>query len=154
MVAAYQVSPLAQDQVDAAFPLAHACLGTPDLTTWRSVAKRYIGDVGCGMILAERDGYIRGLLSYSMVPSLRGGCELVVNAVGVLELLFPERAALALVDATRAIARAQACDDIVFAVPYDSEWLAGILSDHAWHEAGRLMVGHRAMTIDTGRRSL
>lgn len=154
MTAAYQVSPLGEGHVDAAFPLAHACLGTPDLGTWRAVARRYAEGEKSGLIIAERDGYIRGLLAYSMVPSLKGGYELVVNAVGVLELLFPERAALALADATRAIARAHACEEIVFAVPHDSEWLTALLSDHAWHDAGRLMVGHRAMTIDSSRRSL
>lgn len=148
MASAYQVTPLATDHVDEAFPLAHACLGVPDLGTWRRTAARFAKDEDCGIVIAERDGYIRGLAAYCLLPAISGERELVVNALAVLELLFPERAALALVDAMRAVARAQQCGDIVFAVPNDSAWLTSLLSDHAWHDAGRLMVGHSAQTIE------
>ncbi|MDD3445023.1 MAG: hypothetical protein PHS60_06410 [Zavarzinia sp.] len=154
MGTAYQVSPLKAARVDAAFPLAQACLGAPDLATWRATAARFAADAGSGLIVAEREGYIRGLAAYSLVPAISGGRELVVHALGVLELLFPERAALALADAMRAVARAQDCAEIVFAVPDDSAWLTALLSDHAWHEAGRVMVGHRAVTIEGKRPRL
>ncbi|MFA5122664.1 hypothetical protein [Zavarzinia sp.] len=148
MAAVYRVAPLKAGEIEAAFPLAYACLGTPDLETWRETVRRFADHDESGLVAAERDGYIRGLLAYSVLPSVSGRQVLVVQSLGVLELLFPERAALALVDAVKAIARTSNCDEIVFAVAQDSGWLSTLLSDHAWQDAGRLMVGHQPVMVD------
>ncbi|PWR23478.1 hypothetical protein [Zavarzinia compransoris] len=141
MSAPYHVSTLQAARVDAAFPLANACLGATDLASWRGTASRFSGRADRGLIAAEREGYITGLLAYAVLPTPAGGREMVVHALGVLELLFPEHAGLALVEAARTIARDLDCADVVLALPERSvPWAAALFSGGDWHDAGRLAV--------------
>lgn len=156
MSGTYHVSNLQGAQVDAAFPLANACLGATDLTSWRGTASRFAGRADRGLIAAEREGYITGLLAYAVLPTPSGGRELVINALGVLELLHPEHAGLALVEAARTIARDLDCADVLLAVPEHSvPWVSALVSSGAWRDAGRLVtVSAQPVTFEAKRRNV
>ena len=109
----YLAKLLVDRQVDQAFPVVQAIQPGVSIDAWRAFAGRLIAEPDrCGVMTVQADGYIYGLFTYRVEPSLRYVDVLMVDNFAVLDLFAPAAAATALVKAMDELAVRLGCGAI------------------------------------------
>ncbi len=127
---------LGADKIEQAFPLVRELREDLTLDAWRDYARSYfalkpIEESHRGIIVAEHGGYLRGLLSYDVLPGLFGRKSMAVRDVIVPALPAGQQAARSLLQELFEIADAHCCDSIRIDLTAGMEWLAQEWSDPA-----------------------
>lgn len=122
-MAALVLHHLEAGDVDKAFILAR--LGYRDLTieTWRKMAAATLGQRagGSGILFAHTQaGQAKGLLLYTIAPTLSGQPSLRVERLVAFDLLDPQTVADALVAEVLSIARRRNCATFSLVAPLDT----------------------------------
>jgi hypothetical protein len=133
----YRVSPLTGDRVEQAYPLARDAIGHPTLERWADYATTVLDDdkgaVGAGFMVAERNGYIRGMFSYRILPSLTHGRILMLQDFAVLEMAGSGSVVEALLAAGRDLAQAHGCRAIHTQLPEHAKWALDCFTQSGHH---------------------
>ena len=124
------------DKIEQAFPLVRELRGDLTLEAWRDYARSYLAlkpiDEGHrGIVVAEHAGYLRGLLSYDVLPELFGRKTMAVRDVIVPALPAGQPAARSLLEELFDICQAHRCGSIRIDLTKGMEWLAEEWSDPA-----------------------
>ena len=137
----YLAKPLVERQVDQAFPVVQAIQPGTSIEAWRAFARRLIAEPERGGVMTvQAAGYIYGLFSYRVEPSLQYGDVLVVENFAVLDLFSPAAAASALVKAMDELAKRRGCGAIHTGLPSGDRltpdyrrWMIGRFRDLGHH---------------------
>ncbi len=132
----YLVRPLAAERVAQAFPLIRDAVGRVSLEEWSRFASALTApgepdapERASGIVVAERQGYIRGLCTYQAQPHLGHGLVMLVHHLVVLEVVGRKAVADALLSAVDELAERQGCRALHVTLPLTSEWAVGYLRD-------------------------
>ncbi len=119
---------LGPEQAMLAFPLAReaACDVTPD--RWREMVNKLAGNGACqdhpgGIVVAERNGFPRGLFPYEATDVLAPGRQLLVRNLVVMEIVRRVDAASVLFDHMGELAEMFACGGVHVDLPPVSAWI-------------------------------
>lgn len=123
----YSIKHLVADRAIRAYPLARDILGCESVEDWIAFAapltKPVTGDhPEQGIIVIERNDYIRGMFSYLVRQGLRGNRLLDVQNFAVLEMTGEERLTEELIKGAERIAQNLQCDSLFITVPKKSSW--------------------------------
>jgi hypothetical protein len=124
------------DKVEQAFPLVRELRHDLTLEAWREYARLYfalkpIDEGHRGIVVAEHAGYLRGLLSYDVLPELFDRKTMAVRDVVVPVLPAGQPAARSLLEELFDICEAHGCGSIRIDLTNGMEWLAREWSDPA-----------------------
>jgi len=130
----YTIRHLAADRVVQAFPLARDLLGCASVEDWVAFAapltKPEIDNhPEQGIIVVERNDYIRGLFSYMVRQGLNGNRVLDVQNFAVLEMTGVDKLTEELIKGAERIAQSLHCDSLFLTVPKKSSWTIRQLED-------------------------
>ena len=130
----YKTGALSRDRITQAFPVVREIAGDLTLEAWSDFARTMVAGGGefaspSGIIVAELEGYIRGLFTYHVVPDLRHGRTLVVRDLAVPQVIARESLADALLEEIHQLARSHGCGAIHAYVRPESAWAAGYFKD-------------------------
>ncbi len=134
----YKTGELTGDRVAQAFPVVREIAADLTLEAWSAFARATVeggadSEWPSGVIVADLDGYIRGLFTYRVTPDLRHGRTLVVSNFAVLHMVARKTLADALLDAVGELARRHRCAAVHAAVPAQSRWAVAYFEDHGHH---------------------
>lgn len=123
----YKTGALSQDRIAQAFPVVREIAGDLTLEAWSDFARGMVAgeaelDSPRGIIVAEHEGYIRGLFSYYVLPDMRHGRALVLGNLSVLQVVARKRLADALLAVAAELARRHGCGAIHAYVRPQSAW--------------------------------
>lgn len=115
----FLTQPLMAGQVDQAYPIVQSFVDGLEIERWRTFAERYIGNQDCdsGIMTIQSGGYIHGLFSYRVEPSLAHDRTLLIDNFLVLDLFDPSGVESALVDAVDIVSRNLRCEAVHTALP-------------------------------------
>lgn len=127
-------SRMSVDRIDQAYPLVRELRDDLTLEAWRVYAQSFfvlrpIEEGHCGIVVAEHRGYIRGLLSYNILPDLIERKTMVVRDVIVPLLPASQPAARSLLQEVFSIAEAHHCGQARIELSEGMGWLAREWSD-------------------------
>lgn len=130
---------MSTDKVDQAYPLVRELRRKETLQAWRIYAQSYLAlklvkEGHRGILVAEHRGYIRGLLSYDILPNWFDHKVMTVRDVIIPVLPAGQPAARCLLEELLEISEAHRCVTISVDLTKGMEWLAREWSD----PAGRL----------------
>ena len=136
---------LGPEQAMLAFPLVREAMGhvTPDV--WRETVIKLIGDDGGqefpgGVVIAERNGFPRGLFTYEATHFLAPDRRLLVRNLVIMEIIRRVDAAGALFDHMGELARMLSCRGVHVDLPPVSSWIRGHWKQLTRPELGVLFV--------------
>ena len=143
----YKTGALSPDRIAQAFPVAREVAGDLTLEAWSEFARTMVAGgrefaLPSGIIVAELEGYIRGLFTYHVVPDLSYGRTLVARDLAVLQLIARESLADALLKEIHQLARRHRCDAIHAYVRPESAWMVGYFEDRG-HQVEKLVLCRR-----------
>jgi hypothetical protein len=127
MKSAYTIKHLAADKAIQAYPLARDILGCESVEDWIAftdpLTKPTTDDhPEEGIIVIERNDYIRGMFSYLVRQGLNGNRVLDVRNFAILEMTGGERLTEELIKGAERIANTLQCDTWILSVPKKSDW--------------------------------
>lgn len=114
---------LRADQVDQAFVLARLGYANLDIAAWRDMAAATIGrNSATGSILFAQDegSRARGLLIYSIAPTVAGKPSLRVERLVAFGVMDPQPVADALLGEVMRVARLKDCESFSLMAPLDA----------------------------------
>ncbi len=144
MTAAYKTGPLTLDRVAQAYPVVREIAGDLTLESWSDFVRSMVADEGKvhwprGIIVADLEGYIRGMFTFHVMPDLRHGRILVIRNFAVLQMVARKSLADSLLEAVHELARAHRCKAIHATVPPTSKWARAYFEDRG-HEVEKLVL--------------
>ncbi len=122
MVGGLDIQHLRVEEVDKAYVLARLGYRTLDIAAWREMAAATIAhDAGQGSILFAQDGEsrARGLLIYSITPTVAGKPSLSVERLVAFGVMDPQPVADALLAEVMRVARLKDCESFSLVTPLD-----------------------------------
>ncbi len=139
----YSVKHLTADRLVQAYPLARDILGCLSIDDWTAFAEPLTKpEDGThpeqGVIIVERNDYIRGLFSYLVRQGLNGNRVLDVQNFAVLEMAGRDGIAEELIKGAERIALTHRCETLLLTVPKKSAWTIQRLTDR-----GHLVESYR-----------
>ena len=139
---ALSTAPLTRDRVVQAFPLIREIAPNLSVEGWvdfagRLISKRGDADGRGGIIIAERNRYIRGLFTYEVSSDLCHGRILFAHNVVALDLVQREAVAEVLADAMNRLGQVRECDAVHVHLPPLSAWALPCFERH-----GHQVEGH------------
>jgi GNAT superfamily N-acetyltransferase len=144
MKAAYSIGPLAPDRIEQVYPLAREI--AEDLTPedWCDYARTVIGTPAesgrpRGIVVAELDGYVRGMFTYRVEPDLGPRRILELRNFAAVQVVRRKPLADALMDAADELARMHDCGVVHAHIPAKSAWALSYFEDHG-HEVETLCL--------------
>lgn len=133
------IAPLTPDQIDEAYVLARLAYRDLTLEDWRRRATATLGSHVQGMLAARNPaGRLRGLMLYSIGPSIAAGPVLNIERLIAFGVLDPAPIADALTRHVLDIAEASGCDGFSLAAPLGSR-----ADTTAWLRESTTCVLHR-----------
>ncbi len=140
----YTTGPLSRDRIAQAFPVVRETAGDLTLQSWSEFARPLVAHDGdpewpVGIIVADLDGYIRGLFTYQVVPDLRHRRTLVISNLVVLHMVARKNLADALLDSVRDLARRHRCGAVHAHVHPKAAWAVGYFEERG-HNVERLVL--------------
>ena len=134
MTSEYSIKHLSAERVVQAYPLARDILGCSSVDDWAAFAEPLTRPASSnhpeqGIIVIERNTYIRGLFSYLVRQGLNGNRVLDVQNFTVLEMAGGERVTDELIKGAERIARRLRCNSLFLTVPKKSNWTIRQLED-------------------------
>jgi hypothetical protein len=122
------------DKIEQAFPLARELHRDLTLEAWREYTRlfgplRPIETGHRGILVTEQSGYLRGLLSYDLLPDLSDNKFMTVRDVVIPALPAGQAAARSLLEELFEISEAYRCNRISVDLTTGMEWLAREWSD-------------------------
>lgn len=140
----YRTAPLSPNRIAQAFPVVREIAGDLTLESWSAYAQSMArrdedADWPAGIIVADLDGYIRGLFTYHVVPDLRHRRTLVISNFAVLHMVARKTLADALLESVRQLAERYRCGAVHAHVPPRSAWAVGYFEERG-HKVERLVL--------------
>lgn len=147
MTADYKTGPLSRDRVAQAYPVVREIAGDLTLESWADFVRSMAADEGRidwprGIIVADLEGYIRGMFTFHVVPDLRHGRTLVIGNFAVLQMVARKSLADSLLEAVHELARRHRCKAIHATVPPTSKWATAYFEDRG-HAVEKLVLCQR-----------
>lgn len=144
MTADYITGPLDPDRVAQAYPVVREIAGELTLERWSEFVLSMVGDEvkidwPRGIIVADLDGYIRGMFTYHVMPDLLHGRTLEIRDFAVLQMIARKSLADSLLEAVHELARTHRCDAIQTYVAPASEWARGYFEARG-HQVEKLIL--------------
>lgn len=147
MTSEYFTKHLTAEKVVQAYPLARDILGCASVEDWTAFATPLIKAESednpqqgpqQGIVVVERNRYIRGMFSYLVRQALNGNRVLDVQNFAVLEMTGEDRLTDELIEGVESIAEKLCCDTWFITVPKKSRWTIRRLENH-----GHTLEGYR-----------
>lgn len=147
MTADYKTGPLTRDRVAQAYPVVREIAGDLTLESWADFVRSMAADEGRidwprGIIVADLEGYIRGMFTFHVVPDLHHGRTLVIGNFAVLQMVARKSLADSLLEAVHELARRHRCKAIHATVPPTSKWATAYFEDRG-HAVEKLVLCQR-----------
>jgi len=144
VTAVYRTGSLDPDRIAQAYPVVREVDGALTLERWSEFVLSMVGDEGKidwprGIIVADLDGYIRGMFTYHVMPDLHHGRTLVVRNFAVLQMVARKRLADSLLEVVDELARAHRCNAIHAYVPPASRWATAYFEERG-HQVEKLIL--------------
>jgi hypothetical protein len=144
VTAVYRTGALDPDRVAQAYPVVREIAGDLTLEHWSEFVLSMVADEGKidwprGIIVADLDGYIRGMFTYHVMPDLLHGRALVVRNFAVLQMVARKSLADSLLEAVHKLAQAHRCNAIHAYVPPASRWATAYFEERG-HQVEKLIL--------------
>ncbi len=132
---------LAPEQAMLAFPLAREAGENVTPDAWREIVVKLAGagtnqDLPGGIVVAERNGFPRGLFTYEVTDCLAPERQLLVRNIVIMEFVRRVDAASVLFDHMAELALRLACRGVLIDLPPVSAWIR-----NHWDELVRPELG-------------
>lgn len=127
MTTRFQIRDLTPERIAQAYPVVREITHDLSLDGWSAFAQSLIEEEPraawpSGIVVADLDGYIRGLFTYHVTPTLDHGRTLVVRNFAVLQMIRREALADTMLGAVNDLAQDHECQAIHAHIPAASAW--------------------------------
>jgi hypothetical protein len=144
MKGAYTTGHLTADRIPQAYPVAREIAGMLTPEAWSDYAQAVVGTPSettwpRGIVVADLDGYIRGMFTYQVQPDLKPQRILELRNFAALQVIRRKTLADALMDAADELAQRHDCGVVHAHIPAGSAWALSYFEDHG-HEVETLCL--------------